>query len=340
MTTGSAAIPAQSGGQADSFKRLSALFKRYTPSQGWLTLALLLLSVGIVAESVASVEWVSTPGLAGVLLLSVVSALVLAKVPLHALLLHPVALLLGTAVVVFQTTTLAEDPNLIGSVRETWDRLIAWYREAEEGGVSADLMPISMILLALTWLLGYISSWFVFRSNTAWVAVVLGGLTMVSNLSFLPEGYAWKFFVFLFFAMLLVVRVNVVHRQNIWRRIGTAFSPRSGWQTLHAAVWVSIGVVLLAAFLPLKVLVSYELAAVWGAARQPVVALEDVFARLTSGIPCRKNFGCEFGENLPFTGKVSLGENVLFEVNTDYPSYWLSYTYSEYTPSGWVSGDT
>ena len=340
MSTTSAAAPAQSAGQTDPLKRLSALFKRYTPSQGWLTLGLLLLSVGTVAESVSSVEWVSTPGLAGVLLLSVVSALVLAKLPLPALLLHPVALLLGMVVVVFQTTTLAEDPNLIGAAREIVDRLIAWYREAEEGGVSADLMPISMIILALTWLLGYISSWFVFRSNTAWVAVVLGGLTIVSNLSFLPEEYGWKFFIFLFFAMLLMARVNVVHRQDIWRRVGTAFSPRSGWQTLHAAVWVSIGVVLLAAFLPLKVLVSYELATVWGAARQPVVALEDVFARLTAGIPCRKNFGCEFGENLPFTGKVSLGENIIFEASTDYPSYWLSHTYSEYTASGWVSGDT
>ncbi len=340
MSTDTAAVPAQAAGQSDLPRQLSALFKRYTPSQGWLTLALLLLSVGVVAESVASVEWVSTPGLAGVLLLSVLAALALAKTPLPALLLHPVALLLGAVVVVFQTTTIAEDPNLVGAVREIWDRLAAWYREAEEGGVSADLMPISMIILALTWLLGYLSSWFVFRSNTAWVAVVLGGLTMVSNLSFLPDEYGWKFFVYLFFAMLLVVRVNVVHRQDVWRRMGTAFSPRGGWQTLHAAAWVSIGVVLLAAFLPLKVLVSYELAAVWGAARQPVVVLEDVFVRLTSGIPCRKNFGCEFGDNLPFTGKVSLGENVLFEASTEYPSYWLSHTYSEYTSSGWVSGDT
>lgn len=340
MSTSSATVPAQTAGQSDFIRRFSAWFKRYTPSQGWLTLVLLLATVGSVAESVSSVEWVSTPGLAGVLLLSVLSALVLAKVPLPAVLLHPVALLLGTAVVVFQTTTLAEDPNLVGAVREIWDRLVAWYREAEEGGVSADLMPISLIILALTWLLGYMSSWFVFRSNTAWVAVVLGGLTMVSNLSFLPEEYGWKFFVYLFFAMLLVVRVNVVHRQNIWRRIGMAFSPRGGWQTLHAALWVSLGVVLLAAFLPLKVLVSYELAAVWGAARQPVVTLEDIFVRLTSGIPCRKNFGCEFGDNLPFTGKVSLGENVLFEASTDYSSYWLSHTYSEYTPSGWASGDT
>ena len=134
MSTTSAAAPAQSAGQTDPLKRLSALFKRYTPSQGWLTLGLLLLSVGTVAESVSSVEWVSTPGLAGVLLLSVVSALVLAKLPLPALLLHPVALLLGMVVVVFQTTTLAEDPNLIGAAREIGDRLIAWYREAEEGG--------------------------------------------------------------------------------------------------------------------------------------------------------------------------------------------------------------
>ena len=339
MSAGSAAA-ARMAGQGEFAGRLAAWLKRYTPSQGWLTLALLLASVGVVAESVSSVEWVSTPGLAVILLLAVVSGLVLSKTPLHALLLHPVALLLGTVVVVFQAASLAEDPSLAGAVREMWDRMAAWYGEASTGGISADLMPISVIILGLTWVLGYVSSWFVFRNNTAWVAVVLGGLTIVSNLSFLPEEYGWKFFLYLFFAMLLVVRVNVVHRQNIWRRIGVAFSSRSGWQTLHAAVWVSIGVVLLSAFMPLRVVVSYELAAVWGAARQPVASMEDVFARLTSGIPCRKNFGCEFGENLPFTGKVSLGENVLFEANTDYPSYWLSHTYSEYTPSGWVSGDT
>ena len=317
-------------------------FDRFTPSQGWASVALLMAVLAVVVESVASANWVATPGIVAVLVLSAVAGLLLAKVRAPAVVLHPVGIALGLVVVVLLTASLAEEQGLVKQVQEEVTRLKSWFDQAKVAGVSTDMMPISFILLGLTWTLGYASSWFVFRGNNAWVTVVLAGLAILSNLSFLPyePAYTYKFFVFLFFAMLLVVRMRIIQNHVTWDQARIKFSPISGWQTIHAAIWFSLIAVLLAAFLPLRVLVSYEVAGVWGAARRPVVQLEELFTRLTSGIPCRRDFGCEFGKNLPFTGKVAFGDEVIFQANTSYPSYWLSQTYSEYTGGGWIAGDS
>ena len=317
------------------------LLSRITPSQGWLTVALLAIILLIVGNSVTSADWVDTPRLLEVLIWAAVAGLLLAKLRAPALLLHLVGLTLGLVVVVWQTSSLVEGLALFEQVRELWGRLEIWYEAATSGGISTDLIPISMAFVALGWILGYLSSWFIFRSNNPWVAIVLGGMAILTNLSFLPDRFAARFFVFVFFAMLLVVQMNTIQRQEVWRRVKTGFSPFSGWLTIHAMVWFSIVVLVIAASLPMKVVVSRPVANMWSTVRTPIKNLEVEFGRLFGTIRARKNLtGRFFGETLPFLGKISLEGEVVFLARTEYPSYWLSRTYSEYTPRGWVGGKT
>ena len=57
-------------------------------------------------------------------------------------------------------------------------------------------------------------------------------------MSFLPESFASRFFVFVFLAMLLVVRMSVIQNHERWRRLGIQFETSAGWLTLNATAVV------------------------------------------------------------------------------------------------------
>ncbi len=344
MTARGLAAPFFSSPEAqppDRTTALWALVQRFTPSQGWAMFAFLVAALLIVGSSVTSADWVETPSLAAILFWGATAGLLLSKVRAPAVALHFAALAIGFVVVVWRTASLVDDRSLAGQVQELWNRLQDWYEAATSGGISTDLLPLTLIILTAAWLLGYLSSWFIFRRNNAWVAVVLMGIALLTNLSFLPDQFASRFFLFIFLAMLLIVRMSIVQKQEEWRASSVGFSQLTGWMTLHAAVWFGVAVVMLAAFLPMKVVVSKTFAEVWRTARTPVANLEDEFGRLFGSVPSRKDVsGRFFGLTLPFLGKISFGGEPVLWADTDYPSYWLSRTYSEYTPLGWIAGRT
>ena len=304
-------------------------------------MAMLLLMLLVVGNSVTTAGWVDTPGLLFVIVSAAAAGLLLAKVRASSAVLHLAGLILGFVVVVWQGASLAEGSSLVEQIQSLWSRLHIWYDAARSGGISTDLLPFSVAILTAGWLLGYLGSWFTFRRNNVWPAVVLSGIAILTNLSFQPEALALRFFVFVLLAMLLVVRIGTIQRQEEWRRVNIGFSPFAGWLTVHSALWVSVLVLALAALLPLKIVVSRPAADLWIAARSPVASLEDVFNRLFAGIASQKDLsGRFFGTTLPFLGKISFGGEVVFSAHTEYPSYWLSRTYSEYTPRGWIAGKT
>ena len=328
---------------------------RLGPNREWATFAFILATLLVVGQSVSCPNWVETlrgvetgcfrwvemPGLFSTLILSTICGLLLAKVRLPAVLLHPLGLLVGAAAIIFYTASLMEDQSGYGEYGELWERLSLWWDAAAGGGISTDLAPFSMIVLAIAWLLGYISSWFIFRSGNVWVAVVLLGTAILTILSFLPKSLGHWFFIFTFFTMVLVVHVRFVQLHRIWQRAGRAFNPAGGWHTLHATAWLSLVVILFAAFLPLVTYKHRGAADSWNRARAPVEIIQDEFARLFAGIPSKKDLsGRFFGKTLPFLGKVSFGGEAVFWTDTEHPAYWLSSTYSEYTSKGWKAGET
>ena len=319
----------------------SVWLRRYSPSQGWATLGFLALMLVVVGESITSARWVETPGLVLLLVLSAMAGMVLAKVRARWYLLQTLGLLVGGLVVLWRTSLVIDAPSTSERVREMFDRLDVWYEAATSGGISTDLMPFTALLLSATWLLGFFGSWFVFRRNNVWFAVVMSGVVLMTNLSFLPDDLALRFFMFMLLAMLLIVRVSVVQRHEIWRNVRIRFTPANGWLTIHASLWFSAIVLLVAALLPTNWVSVPVAAELWGIGRTPVARVEDVFTRLFSTLPTRKDLpGRFFGSTLPFMGKIAFGGEVVASAITEYPSYWLSQTYSEYTSLGWIAPET
>ena len=314
---------------------------RFTPREGWDSFALLTVAMGVVAFTVGEAGWVETPGLLLVVLLSVVTGLLLAKSRAAGPVLFLAGLVVGYVVVAWQTTSLVEDQSIAGRFSEMWERLGLWYEAAATGGISTDLLPFTFVLLSITWLLGFVSSWFLFRRGNVWVGSVLGGMAILTNLSFLPEGFSSRFFLFMLLAMLLVARIGVLKLQDQWRKAMVGFGPDNAWLGLRAAAVLSVAVLFLAAVVPLRVYVSTRAVDAWNFGRTPIASVEDHFARLFSGISSRKDLaGRFFGTTLPFQGKISFGGDVVLRASTEYPTYWLSRTYSKYASEGWFAGET
>ena len=311
---------------------------KYSPSQGWATFAILLVTLIVVADSINSAGWVESDGLTALLLWSAILGLALAKVRVPWFILIPAGLGIGLLGIVWQASRAVEGDSLVERLAETNNRLDLWWEAATTGGISTDLLPFLMMLLTLGWIAGFLSSWFIFRWNNVWVAVVLLGTAVLTNLSFLPDQFASRFFIFVFLAMVLVVRMSIIQRHDRWRRLNVQFTPSTGWLTLHATIWFSIAVLIIAVALPMNAYTHSTAAQVWNIGRTPVATAEDFFARLFAALPSKKDQpGRFFGRWLPFIGKISFGGEAVGWATSDYPSYWLSQTYNQYTSKGWVA---
>ena len=315
--------------------------QRLSPRLGWDTFLIVVALVGVPTWSLREADWVQTPGLLWIAFLSALTGMGLAGVKRSWPWLHLAGLTIGFVVVIWQASSLMESAPLWDQVREVLVRLETWHHEAVSGGISTDLLPFTVAMLSLTWLLGYFSSWFLFRRGNVWVAIVFSGMALLTNLSFLPDGFDSRFFVYVFLAMLLVIRVGVVQRGEQWQAAKLNFSTVSGRGAVAAATLLSVALLTVVALLPLKVYVSRTAVDIWNFSRTPVAGLEEDFARLFSGIESRKGLsGRYFGKALPFQGRVSFKSEPVLWASTQNPTYWLSRTYSEYTPLGWIAGET
>ena len=233
-----------------------------------------------------------------------------------------------------------EADSLTARFADGYERLAVWWEAATTGGISTDLLPFYIALVSIAWTVGFLSSWFIFRNNNVWVAVVLLGTAVLTNLSFLPDAFAARFFLFVFLAMLLVVRMSVIQNHERWRRLGIRFDISAGWLTLHATLWFSIVVLIVAVVLPLNVYTNKRAADIWNIGRAPVATAEDFFSRMFAALPSKKDQpGRPFGRWLPFIGGISFGGEAVGWASTDYPSYWTSQTYNHYTSKGWAATD-
>lgn len=295
----------------------------------------------VVGQSIRDARWVETPGLIFTMLLSAVAGTTLAKIRLPWFLLMPLGLTIGTGVVLINASSVADGSSVSNRLRETLARLDVWYEAANSGGISTDLLPFTVMLLSGAWLLGFFSAWFVFRRNNVWISVVSAGVMLLTNLSFLPDKFGQDFFIFIFVAMLLIVRVSVIQRHEFWRSLSIRYTPSIGWRTIHASLWFSILVLFIAALIPVHVITVTKAQTLWNLGRTPVARSEEIFTRLFSALPSRKYMpGRFFGNTLPFKGKISFGGEVVASTDSEYQSYWLSKTYSEYTSPGWIAPDT
>ena len=248
-------------------------------------------------------------------------------------------MLVGAAFVYWQLSTITEATGWIEPFRVLNTRLSQWGETATEGGISTDTVPFALMLTSLAWLIGYLSAWAAFRRRSVWLSVVPGGLAMFSNLSYLPEQFSFQMFVYLAFAMLLIVRMNSLNQAAAWTREGLSILQGYGLRALFRGSWYILAVLVIAFLLPSRPWQSPWLDAAWEWTRSPLDTLENDLDRLFAALPDRKGgLNLNFGSHLPFQGSISLSDEPLFLLESPRPAYLRARAYPVYTAQGWTTG--
>ncbi|MGI8552539.1 MAG: transglutaminase domain-containing protein [Dehalococcoidia bacterium] len=308
----------------------------------WLTFGLTLLVFLSVARSIESAHWVEgMPSLTFLSLLAITTGLVLSRVQWPEPFLHLVALVVGAPIVLWMVLGYIHAPTLQQGLSQFWHRYGHWLYLVRTGGISNDVMPFISMVLALTWIAAYLSAWSIFRWRNAWLALIPGGVGLLTNISYLPGQFSVDFVVFLFGAMLLVMRVNMLNREREWQHKGLRYPGFLSLSLLNVTVWVAIALLFVAWSVPLAAEIK-PISRTWDALSSPFAGATD-WSRLFSSIDSKRDVPLHnFGPTLPLPGKVVLSDRPVSEVDfgdqSNYGRNLRAAVYDEYTPTGWKAG--
>ena len=314
--------------------------------EAWLTLSLVLLAVIPVVQSLQTAEWVEEmPSLVEVGVAAVVVGWLLAQSRLHGAI--GVVLGLGSGVAGVTLLVMRQvpitDPTVGDGLNARWVefslRMKDWFSALWEQSISADPLPFVVLLAALIYFVGFLSSWAVVRWQNAWVALIPGGIILLTNISYLPGQPSLSFKIFLLAAVLLVTRMEFLRAAKRWRLEHTALPTYMSIEVMFIACMVACVLVIAAWSVPTANNWG-PVARLWDRALEPVSSRVASFGQLFVGVNAKRELPIHnFGSTLPLQGKVALSGTPLYHVTSTDAGNLRGASYDEYTGAGWKLTD-
>jgi hypothetical protein len=321
--------------------------------EGWTSFLFVLLMLLMVVSSVMAAEW--TRGLSilpWIATVAVVSGLVLSKVRrLPGVIAHLLALSVGALVVTLMLNIIFGPPlvpaALVVSARGLAAKTGLIYQLARQwltdpAGAEPWLSNFMFVLsLAfLTWLLSYVSSWFVFRSHWAWGAIVPSGIACLVNIYYAPPRLVLYFVLYCLAALLLLVRMHVYTRQRTWRKAEVNYNLDVDLTFLRDGTLIAVLALFLAWTIPVAAS-SPRMADFLATFQEPGEKVRTWWNRFFTSLNYRgRSTLVEFGRTLVLGGAVNLANIPVLEVQATEPHYWRAVGYDTYTGSSWVNTDS
>lgn len=303
-----------------------------------VTLVIVFIAFITVVQSINGANWVSEmPSLFTIALLGLAVGLALAHLRKPELLCHFIALAVGVPFVLLSASS-SIPGTLEHRVDELLDRVRIWGDALISGGISNDNLPFVLLVVSATYLTAYMSAWAIFRWYNAWLALIPGGLALLTNISYLPGQQSVPLLIYLFCAILLVARVNLLRSARDWREEHTRYPDMISLHVLNVTVWVAIGLLAFAWILPVGQGSGF-LYSVWQKATAPIAEPLSGLGRVFSAIDAKKGGSVhQFGSTLPLQGEISLGGGQVMEVTATTTGFLRAQTYDFYLKEGWKVG--
>lgn len=303
-----------------------------------VTLLIVLVAFLTVVRSIDSADWVpEMPSLYEIGFLGLVIGLATARLRIPAIAGHVLALAVGSVGVIYASGT-----KLQGSIGdrmwEVVDRLAVWGDALVSGGISNDNIPFVVLVVAATYFTAYVAALSIFRWYNAWLGLVPGGLALLTNISYLPGQRSLPLLIYLFCAILLVARVNLLRNARDWRRNHVRYPEFISLSVLNVTVWVAIALLAVAWVMPVGggTGAFYSL---WSGLTSPVAEPLRDLGRVFSAIDSKKGGTIHhFGATLPLQGEISLGGGDVMQVTTTETGFLRAQVYDVYTAQGWKVG--
>jgi transglutaminase-like putative cysteine protease len=312
----------------------------FLPWEDWLTFAIVTVGFMSVVHSIDSANWVDEmPSLYPIGFSGLLVGYALSRVRLSEAVLHPIALLAGATLIFLQLLAILPGSTPSARVDGMLDRMHAWWTAATQGGISDDPLPFIVLILMLVWLGAYISSWAIFRWRNPWLGLVPGGTALMWNISFIPGQFSYSFVVFIFAAVLLLMRVHVANREAEWERRGVVYPEFLSLSVLNATFWVTM-LLLLAVWLVPMAERSDSANERWSNFTSPLTERFAPLGRVFVGVNAKKPINVHNLEDaLALQGKVTLSSRDAVEINVELTPEMAAFlrgqSFDEYTPDGW-----
>ncbi|OGO06440.1 MAG: hypothetical protein A2Y92_00165 [Chloroflexi bacterium RBG_13_57_8] len=273
---------------------------------GWLNLFLLVAVLEVAVLSLERARWIMPqPSLTLVLILAVFAVWSLVAFRLHGALVHALSLAIGVPVAIWQVNVFR----------------------------SSDVFSFAVFLTVITWVMGYLSTWFLLRRNNAWVAVCFGAVVVLVNLSNLPARYYTYFGFYFVAAVFLLVLTRVVRRRSPAEQ-GDRYPGKGRLFFISALLCIVI----------LAVAVSWAMPDVRFPQLQTMIATKILWKQdiekspfnLFASVPSKQSLNTNnMRLDLPFQATWHYGDRIDYIVNAGSPSYWQVRAYDVYTAGGW-----
>ncbi|MBI2850945.1 MAG: transglutaminase domain-containing protein [Chloroflexi bacterium] len=306
--------------------------------QEWGTIVFLLLTLSISVGSVEQAHWV-TPELSLmlVLTLAVLTGWILCKSRLPVLIAHPLAILLGAAVTVWRASGIFASPDLASRISQLAAASQSWWQALNTSQPAEGSAHFVVFLVFLTWIMGYISTWFILRRRNAWVGICLGATALLVNLSNLPTQYFVFFLYYALAALFLVGMTNLAKQDDWFKDQNIPYPAKSAINSVASLLCLSSLVVSVAWLTPELRIERFETWIGGSLGR----TMEKQFDNFFASIPAKQPILRSDEKNALFFGDSSFdqGDQLHFVIISDQPLYLRTRMYDNYTTSGWTSSN-
>lgn len=319
--------------------------QRIAIREGWATVILSALIVYIAVVSIQRADWADGLGiLTGVMAAGLIAGLVVSKWRrLPSAVLHLGGFVVGLLTVVYAMTRYLDDSigNTRDKLRWLWDRGEEWMRLLINGEQAEDLYLFVLFIAIMTYTMSYLTMWFVFRARWIWAALFFPGVVLLLNLGYslrVPTGLV---VLFLFVALLLLMRFTLLQREINWRRVRIDYPTTLMWRGLWVASYLALAVIIFGWAIPVNARSAtandlwHEVDGPW---RSVETQLNEWFVGLRG--PGRGGVGgfAAFEDDFELGGALSLSEDPVVVVEAPARSPYLqAHTYNLYTGRGWQS---
>jgi transglutaminase-like putative cysteine protease/uncharacterized membrane protein YidH (DUF202 family) len=245
---------------------------------------------------------------------------------------------------------------VIGSTQVVFTRIVAWVKALLASKPVFDPVAANLVWGILVWFIASWAGWVIVSGRNALVAV-LPALSL--NLSTLSYGRSNSVTIYILLAttLLLIAVIQYGHRQQEWQETKIAYPRRKARQVGNTALAISIGLVLLAAFLTSLSISSVlnslsernrpvpqqESGLAKSLGIQQATAAPDAFSTVrTPGLPRQLLIGSgpELSREIVMTVEVKDLTTLVQRSRQFPPLYWRSFTYDVYTGHGWSTSST
>ncbi len=283
------------------------------PAEGWFTILLIVIMTQIVIGATESMQWTSGISvITGTSLLGSLLGFLFSKAKRIPQWISDIAAILIGAVYSLYITAQAETQ---GDISVILSRLVIWAQTVTSGQSSNDSAIFLLLLAMLTLLLGYITMWMILRNRNPWLAVTANCVVLLINLNYATDTKFYYMAFFIATALLLLIRVNFVELQRIWKKKHLRLARDITWDYSQIGV-IFVTVVLFLTIITPGNITNGSLQNLWNGPNSPLTqlntAIQNQFQKIffVNGGP-RTN-GASFGTSVTLTGSVSLSNAVFF----------------------------